>query len=216
MSHQHRSRVALAAIVCAIAAAPMALASGEPKNDAPFTRASAVHVMRTTTASPVSPAAVSGEPKNQLPFTRPVGKAASTLSAARRSSARIQTLRFFDKPVSMRLTHADGTVVAHAPFPVVKPGDTLDIDSLEYVGTHVRHAAKWTASAHTRCVFRTGAPACESHVAIGSSLLVFSGEPSIVSDGTGAYQGASGRVLSNKEVGNNASDIVARIRLAPR
>ena len=140
---------------------------------------------------------------------------AASLPAAGQSAGRTQTLRFFDKPVSMKLTHADGTVVRSAPFPEAKAGDVLDIDSVDYAGNHVLHARRWTASTHLRCVFRAGPPSCESHVAIGGSLLVFTGSPGTVSNGTGIYERATGRVISSKEVpdGNGASDIVARIQL---
>jgi len=139
-----------------------------------------------------------------------------TLPAAGRSTTRTQTLRLFDKPVAMTLTHADGTAVTHEPFPQPKAGDVLDVDSLDYVGSHLRHAKNWTGSTHLRCVFRSGPPDCESHVAIGGSLLVFTGSPGTLSNGTGIYQGAKGRVISSKEVpgGSNESDIVARITLA--
>jgi hypothetical protein len=55
---------------------------------------------------------------------------------------------------------------------------------------------------------------CESHVAIRGSLLVFTGDPGTLTHGTGIYRGATGRVISNKEVGKGASDIIVRIRLA--
>jgi hypothetical protein len=139
--------------------------------------------------------------------------AAVLLPGVGQASGRTQTLRFFDKPVSMKLTHADGTVDAHAPFPEPKPGDTLDVNSLDYAGNHIHHGARWTASTHLRCVFRAGPPTCESHVALGGSLLVFTGDPGTLTNGTGIYQGAKGRVISSKDVGNDASDVVARIQL---
>ena len=126
---------------------------------------------------------------------------------------RTVTLRFFDKPISITLTHADGTAVTHAPYPEPKSGDTLDISSLDYVGTHVKHAGKWTGSTHLRCVFAAGPPQCTSHVALGNSMLVFTGNPGTVMLGTGIYAGATGRVVSSKEVSDNASDVVAKIQL---
>ena len=68
---------------------------------------------------------------------------------------------------------------------------------------------------HLRCRFRSGAPVCESHVAIGGSLLIFTGNPGKLTNGTGIYQGATGRVVSSKQVpgGDDASDIVASIQL---
>jgi hypothetical protein len=78
-------RIVTAALVMAGSLVPVALAGGEPKNDAPFTRP----VGDRTTASAQVQAAEQvvgvGEAKNQLPFTRPVvdGKSALAQSVAR-------------------------------------------------------------------------------------------------------------------------------------
>jgi len=65
-------------------------------------------------------------------------------------------------------------------------------------------------STHLTCTFRQGPPACISNVAVGGSLLVFDGNKLV--GATGDYQGATGRVLSNKEIpGGNDSDLVVRI-----
>ena len=74
---------------------------------------------------------------------------------------------------------------------------------------------RFTGSTHLRCTFGTGAPICESHAAIGDSMLIFTGNPGRVTNGTGIYQGATGRVVSSKSVPghDNASDIVAKIHL---
>jgi len=124
-----------------------------------------------------------------------------------------QTLHVFSKDVSFTMTTADGTVIRKPPFPDAKPGDVLDVDSLDFVGNHRHHAKRWSMSQHLRCVFGTGEPNCESQIAIGGSLLIFGGNPGTVIDGTGRYQGATGRVLSNKTIDekSNTSDIVARI-----
>lgn len=143
-----------------------------------------------------------------------VASAIVLLPTVGHASGRTQTLRFYDKPVSIKLTHANGTVVAQPPYPQARPGDTLDVNSLDYAGDHTRHAARWSASTHLRCVFRAGPPTCESHVAIGRSLLVLTGNPGKVTNGTGIYQGATGRVVSSKELPNDASDVVVRIQLA--
>lgn len=149
-----------------------------------------------------------------LPFAAPAVASALVLwPGAGLAASHTQTLRFFDKPVSIKLTHADATVVDHAPYPDPKPGDTLDVNSLDYRGNHLHHAKRSMASTHLRCVFGAGEPTCESHVAIGGSLLIFTGDPGTLSNATGVYQGATGRVVSSKELANNASDIVARIRL---
>ncbi len=132
---------------------------------------------------------------------------ASTGEAA---GGKTQTLRFFEQPVSLTLTRADGTVVRRAPYPEAKAGDVLDIASLAYAGNHAKHAKKASASSHLRCTFvAAGPPDCESHVALGSSMLVFEGNTIVF--GTGRYLGATGRVVSSKDLPNNASDIVVRI-----
>jgi len=136
------------------------------------------------------------------------------LPAAGDAASRTQTLRFFDKPVSIKLTRANGTVITRAPYPEARPGDTLDVFSLDYAGDHAKHAKRWTASTHLRCLFRKGAPTCESHVAIGGSLLVFTGNPATLTNGTGIYLGATGRAVAKEVPGmNDASDVVARIQL---
>lgn len=133
-----------------------------------------------------------------------------SLSGAHAGSASNQLLRIYDKPVAITLTEANGKVTSRPPWPQPKPGDVLDVYSLDYAGSHLHHATRWSMSEHLRCTFGTRAPDCESHIAVGGSLLIFHGNKLVA--GTGVYQGATGRVLSNKEVGNaDASDVVATI-----
>ena len=141
----------------------------------------------------------------------PALSGAQASSGPRASAARTQILRLFDKPVATTLTTSDGKVTSHPPYPQPQSGDSLDVYSLDYVGSHAHHAKQWTVSNHLRCTFTQGPPDCVSNVAIGGSLLVFDGNKLI--GATGRYQGATGRVLSNKQVPGttNASDIVARI-----
>jgi hypothetical protein len=111
------------------------------------------------------------------------------------------------------LTHADGTVVTD---PSTEPvaGDRLDIYASDFAGNHKQHAKKSTASEHTQCQFTAASPEpdCVSHVAIGGSLLVFTGDPAKLIGGAGRYLGATGRVISNKTIGgSNDSDVVAKI-----
>jgi hypothetical protein len=136
--------------------------------------------------------------------------------AAGQAASRTQTLRFFEKRVSLKLTHADGTVVANPAAGQPQPGDVLEVHALDYAGNHAHHAARWTASSHLRCVFGTGEPTCESHVALGGSLLIFTGNPGTLTNGTGIYEGATGRVISAKEIKDDGTDIVAKIRLRAR
>jgi hypothetical protein len=130
---------------------------------------------------------------------------------ARPAAGSTQTFRIFDKPVALTLTRSNGEVIRQPPYPEAKPGDLLDVYSLEYVGNHLHHASQWTMSAHLHCVFVSGGePTCQSHIAIGGSMLIFQGNKLVA--GTGRYVNATGRVLSTKQVGpNNTSDIVARI-----
>jgi hypothetical protein len=107
-------------------------------------------------------------------------------SAGAAGGRKTETLRFFSKDVSIRLTTADGTVIRKPPYPEAKPGDVLEVNSLNYVGNHRHHAKRWSASQRLRCEFSTGEPDCESQVAIGGSLLIFSGYPGTVTNGTGA------------------------------
>ena len=65
----------------------------------------------------------------------------------------------------------------------------LDVYSLDYPGNHAHHAKRWTASTHRRCAFGTGEPTCESHVAIGGSMLIFTGNPGTLTSGTGPTRG---------------------------
>ena len=131
---------------------------------------------------------------------------------AAQAAGKTETLRFFSKDVSLTITTADGKVIEKPPYPEAQPGDILDINSLDYVGSKRRHARRWSASHHVHCVFADGPPDCVTHVAIRGSLLIFRGDPGTLINGTGRYQGATGRVLSDKPV-SGGSNVVARIHL---
>jgi hypothetical protein len=144
-------------------------------------------------------------------LTLAAAAAIALLPSSALAAGRTETFRFYSQNQALVLTHADGTVVDHAPYPEAKPGDTLDIYAVDYKGTHARHAKTAFASEHVVCRFGDAPePDCVSHVALGGSLLIFSGSPGTVIGGSGRYYGASGRVLSSKEV-DGGSDIVARI-----
>lgn len=135
--------------------------------------------------------------------------AASSRQSPHVSAAHTETLHVYDVPEKLVLTSPNGKhikISSKQPG----PGDVLDEYSLEYIGNHSHHAAHSSLSVHLRCVFGKGAPTCESDVAIGGSLLVFRGNTLV--GGTGPYAGATGRILSNKTIGDtNDADIVARI-----
>jgi hypothetical protein len=128
-----------------------------------------------------------------------------------RVTGETQTLRYFVKDVSTKMTKADGTVISRPPFPEPAAGDVLEINAVDYKGNHRRHARKWTASQIERCAFAHGPPTCQITVAIGGSLLVFNGDSGRVANGTGRYQRATGRILKVKDV-RGGRDVTARIR----
>jgi hypothetical protein len=137
--------------------------------------------------------------------------AALTLVPAASASAKTETLRFFSKVDKVTLTHADGTVSQGPPV----AGDRLDVFASDFAGNHKRHAKKATGSEHVVCMFSSAPePDCISHVAIGGSMLIFQGNPGTVIGGAGEYLNATGKVISNKTVGDsNDSDIVAKINV---
>jgi hypothetical protein len=134
------------------------------------------------------------------------------LVPAASASAKTETLRFFSHVDKLQLTHADGTVVDNPTGPPVA-GDRLDVYSSDFAGDHKRHAKKPIASDHTVCIFGSSPePDCITHVALGSSLLIFDGDSLI--GGTGKYLHATGKVISNETVGDsNDSDVVAKIKV---
>lgn len=139
------------------------------------------------------------------------GATIPAISGAHAQSGKTQTLHIFDKPVSISLTTADGKTISHPPYPDAQAGDVLNVYSLDYIGNHSHHARNWTMSTHLTCTFAQGPPTCVSDVAVGGSLLSFDGNKLV--GATGAYQGATGRALSTKEIPgtNNQSDLVLRI-----
>jgi hypothetical protein len=91
-------------------------------------------------------------------------------------------------------------------------GDVFEIDSLDYVGNHKKHAKRATMSDYLRCTFQADLePDCYGYTAIGGSLLRFHGVDLI--GGTGRYHGATGKVITNKEV-PGGSDFVVKVKLA--
>jgi hypothetical protein len=139
--------------------------------------------------------------------------AAALWPSAGQAAGRTKTIKAFSKIVGLSVTKPDGTVITTPTEEDPQPGDVLDVFALDFRGNHKHHAKHFFGSEHLQCVFGTGEPDCVSHTAIGSSLLVFSGNPAKLIAGTGRFQGATGRVLSNKEV-RGGNDIVVKIKLA--
>jgi hypothetical protein len=127
------------------------------------------------------------------------------------AEAKAETLRVYEQFSSFTYTTADGTVSHEPPAGPPQAGDVLQIDSVLFKGNHRKHAKRATMSNHLECRFGTGPePDCRSWVAIGGALLRFHGDR--VVGGAGRYLGATGRILSNKEV-PGGNDVVARINL---
>jgi hypothetical protein len=154
------------------------------------------------------------------------GVVAATLfaSSGQAAGGRAETLRIFEKTVSIQLTKADGKVIAKLPIAETEPqaGDVLDVVFNLFTGNHVKHSKKTIGTDHLRCTFvAAGPPTCVSHAALGSSMLVVEGNPGTIVLGTGKYQRAGGRVVSAKEVNDappsslahNDIDVVARLNL---
>jgi hypothetical protein len=125
-----------------------------------------------------------------------------------RAAGRTETVRFFSKPVSFTYTAADGTVTHRPPAGPPQAGDALEVDSLDYAGTHKKHARRPTGSDYVHCAFNGGPePDCFGSAAVGGSLLRFHNMDLIGAIG----RWKSGKVISNKEV-KGGSDFVLRLK----
>jgi hypothetical protein len=128
---------------------------------------------------------------------------ASTAGAA----GKTETLRVFSKVQTFTYTKADGTVSQGPPQGQPQPGDSFEIESLDYRGNHKQHSAKPIGAEYLQCSFSTAPePDCFAYVAIGRSLLRFHGMTNI--GATGKWKSA--KILSNKDV-NGDSDVVVRL-----
>ena len=128
-------------------------------------------------------------------------------AASSEAAGKTETLKVFSKVQSFTFTAADGTV-SHGPHPAqAQPGDSFEIDSLDYRGTHKKHSKKAIGADYLQCTFGTGPePDCHGYTALGGSLLRFHGFDLI--GAIGKFKDA--KVLSNKEV-PGGSDFVIRL-----
>jgi hypothetical protein len=150
--------------------------------------------------------------------------AAVLATSGRAAGAKTETLRIYEKTRSLQLTKADGRVLKKLPLGEPQPGDVLDAVFDLFRGNHVKHGKTRLGSDHLRCEFvATGPPKCVSHATIGRSMLVVEGTPPRITLGTGRFFGATGRVLSAKEVkavppsqlAHNDIDVVVRVSRRP-
>jgi hypothetical protein len=123
------------------------------------------------------------------------------------AAGKTDTLKIFSKVQSFTFTAADGTVT-HGPHPAqAQPGDSFEIESLDYRGTHKKHSKKPIGADYLRCTFGSGPePDCFSYAALGKSLLRFHGFDVIGAIG----RWKDGKVVSNKDV-NGDSDFVLKL-----
>ena len=133
--------------------------------------------------------------------------AVAVLASTAGAAGKTETLKVFSKVQKFTFTKADGTVTQGPPQSQPQPGDSFEVESLDYRGNHKKHSKKPIGAEYLRCVFGDGPePDCMAYVAIGRSLLRFRGMENI--GATGKWKSAT--ILSNKDV-NGDSDIVVRL-----
>ena len=133
--------------------------------------------------------------------------AIAVLASTAGAAGKTETLKVFSKQLSFTYTKADGTVSQGPPAGQPAAGDSFEIDSLDYRGTHKKHSKKPIGADYLRCQFDAQLePQCMGYTALGNSLLRFRGMELI--GAIGRWKDA--KVVSNKEV-DGGSDFVIRL-----
>jgi hypothetical protein len=133
--------------------------------------------------------------------------AISTTSA--QAAGKTETLKVFSKQLSFTYTKADGTVSQGEPQGPPAAGDSFEIDSLDYRGTHKKHSRKPIGADYLNCVFTAAVePDCHGYTALGSSLLRFHGFDLI--GAIGRWKDA--KLISNKEVAGGSDFVIRLVR----
>jgi hypothetical protein len=133
--------------------------------------------------------------------------AVAVLASTAGAAGKTETLKVFSKQLSFTYTKADGTVSQGPPSAPPQAGDSFEIDSLEYRGTHKKHSKKPIGADYLRCEFDAALePQCLGYVALGGSLLRFRGMTNVGAIG----KWKSAKIVSNKEV-PGGSDFVIRL-----
>jgi hypothetical protein len=133
--------------------------------------------------------------------------AIAVLASTAGAAGKTETLKVFSKVQKFTYTKADGTVSQGPPHGQPAPGDSFEIDSLDYRGTHKKHSKKPIGADYLHCTFSDSLePDCFGYVALGNSLLRFHGNDLI--GAIGRWKG--GKVLSNDDV-HGDSDIVVKL-----
>lgn len=127
------------------------------------------------------------------------GAAAAATSAA----SPVQVLHFFSKAQAMTFSTAAGKPFSPSKSATPAAGDEIESTDLDYVGNHLRHAARWTASDHLICtVPGKGDPVCDAQIAIGGSMILLRGLATpaaesrfAITGGTGQFKGETGSLV---------------------
>jgi hypothetical protein len=133
--------------------------------------------------------------------------ALAVAAVSAQAAGKTEKLQVFSKQLSFTFTKADGTVVQGPPPAQAAPGDSFEIDSLDYRGTHKKHSKKPIGADYLQCTFGSGPePDCHGYTALGNSLLRFHGFDLI--GAIGRWKDA--KIVSNKEV-KGGSDFVIKL-----
>ena len=132
--------------------------------------------------------------------------ALAVAAASAEAAGKTEKLKVFSKQLSFTYTKADGTV-QNPPPAQAAPGDSFEVESLDYRGNHKKHSKKPIGADYLQCTFGSGPePDCHGYTALGNSLLRFHGFDLI--GAIGRWKDA--KILSNKEV-KGGSDFVIRL-----
>lgn len=119
-----------------------------------------------------------------------------------------QVMHYFSKFESQVFLTAAGKPFSPSKTDQPVAGDSIDGTNLDYVGSHLHHAAGWTASDHELCILDSkGNPVCYAQVAIGGSMILAQADLGHVSastsestfqvtGGTGTFQGVTGTIVA--------------------
>jgi len=143
-------------------------------------------------------------------------------ASASGGSSSVQVLHFFSRAETMTFSTAAGKPFSPSKADPPAAGDVIESTDLDYVGNHLRHAAKWTASDQLLCVVPAkGDPVCYAQLAIGGSMIFLRGlatqdasPPFVVTGGTGAFKGVTGSLVSvNLDPSSDSSNSDSTLRL---
>lgn len=136
------------------------------------------------------------------------------------SASSVQVLHFFSKSQTMTFSTAAGKRFSPSKAHPPAPGDEIESTDLDYVGTQLHHAARWTASDHLLCtVPAEGHPVCDAQIAMGSSMILLRGLATpattstfVVTGGTGQFAGVTGSLVSVNLGDSPNGDLTIRLR----